>query len=111
MDIGMEDMPMSSKTVSVRGGCAAALLAVAALGFAAPASAQYSGNPALRNPGASTPSPHIRQGSTYVPPSNPNPYWRPGQFRSDMPGGGTVNPGVRGTNATPCPPSRPNCIQ
>lgn len=93
-----------------KAACAAATLAAALLSLGGPAAAQYSGNPVLRNPGASTPTPTVRQGSTYLPPSNPNPYWRPGQYRNDMPGAG-VNPNLRGTNTTPCPPSRPNCIR
>ena len=94
---------MSMKIISpIKSACAAAILTAAALGFAAPASAQYSGNPVLRNPGSSTPRPTIRQGSTYQPPANPNPYWRPGQLRSNMPGAG-LNPSVR------CQPGQANC--
>jgi hypothetical protein len=110
----MEDMAMSLKIAkslkarSLKATCVAAALAAAMFGFAGPAGAQYSGNSVLRNPGASTPTPTVRQGSTYVPRNNPNPYWRPGQLRNDMPGGG-LNPSLRGTNTSPCPPSRPNC--
>lgn len=102
---------MSRKIATpIKATCTAAALAAAVLGLSGPAGAQYSGNPVLRNPGANTPSPTLRQGDIYVPQGNPNPYWRPGQFRNDMPGAG-VNPNVRGTNTTPCPPSRPNCIR
>lgn len=98
----MEDTLMSMKTLSpIKTVCAAVILTGVALGFAAPASAQYSGNSVLRNPGASTPTPTIRKGGSYQPPP-PNPYWRPGQFRSDMPGAG-VNPSVR------CPQGQANC--
>jgi hypothetical protein len=96
---------MSRIVLSLKGACAAAVLALAAIGLAGPAGAQYGGNPMLRNPGASTPPGATFRGPT-APRSPQNPYWKPGQFRSTMPGG--ANPGVRGTN-TGCPPSRPNC--